>query len=976
MRRLSALEKQAVISEVLIEKKPLKAVSAKYGCTRQAIFNWIKKYKQAPEQNSKTLENNYRRGNNHHKKLSWKIERLILDLIIKEPDLNVHRIKDEIQKLGKKVSLHGVHNVLVSYNLQTSELRHKFSLEHPVKTVFAHNLVPAYRLKVVEEFITEGKPISQICRIWKISRPTFYKWLKSYQEAIYQEKNTVIALERRYKRGALHHRTANPDIERHVLNLARQKPELSVHGIHGEVLRLAGKPVIGHHGVQNILTRNGLNTYGQRLAWVRGQMGPEQVMVPQEAEVPARGLLIRILSPFATIPKFVISTPVTWPVALPLLLLFAYIFEVDKFFHPTLFFPTIALTFGLVFFIYSLKYYFSLIIVLAYSGQGGQTGQEEQENRGIWNFMRGIFHSKGPKALAIHHDMDKISLEREPFVSIHLPFYNEKRVIDRLLKACTSQKWTNYEVVLADDSTDETTEIVKQLLSTEGRDLKKTFGTDDLEVYVSKKAGGPTVKLIHRSTRSGFKGAALQKALENTDPRAEFVVIFDADYVPYPDTLEQFVKTFSATCGGLEKIADSKIAVVQGYQWHVLNKSENWITRGVRSEYAGSYVVERAGAELYGGLKMIAGSVFAIRTDVLKRFGWGTSITEDLELTLKLYEAGYKVAFTPFIQAPAEAVSTVKRLIRQRMRWAEGHTFNVRKMWGRLFASKNLTSREKFEFLYMGPYYLQAFFFIAGTMAWFLSEAVLKVRLPFWTAAWGWSLVFVNFLSLPMVNLIGLFLEESDERDYLGITSFILLSYVLVPFQAYAAVKALFGKEEGPWFRTPKTGRITDVFGRANLYEWIRGLKIFQKDAVFESSTRAGYAPALNFAKISSFRPLNGYRIAGRRVRWVSRGTIAILLAAVISLNFLAFMVPESRATTTAPKLEQQINIIDSVYSTVGTTTGIVCLTPGSYNGNSATVTYTFEVVEKLSSAGTGGATLTYDAGTCASGAPSGGSTV
>src|SRR3990167_6625664 len=99
MRRLSALEKQAAISEVLKEKKPLKAVSEKYGCTRQAIFNWIKKYQQAPKKNSKTLENNYRRGANHHKKLSWKIERLILDIIIKNPDLNVHRIKEEIQKL-------------------------------------------------------------------------------------------------------------------------------------------------------------------------------------------------------------------------------------------------------------------------------------------------------------------------------------------------------------------------------------------------------------------------------------------------------------------------------------------------------------------------------------------------------------------------------------------------------------------------------------------------------------------------------------------------------------------------------------------------------------------------------------------------------------------------------------------------------------------------------------------------------------
>ena len=957
--RYSASEKISIINEVLRDKQSVFSVCKKHNISKTTFYKWLAKYKLIKKNRLAGLESKVRKGNSHPKSLTYNQKLLILGLTHKHPEYSCRHIAKTLN-----IGHHAIQNLLEKEYLSRLDQRQNFANKPFWKRESADR-----RLGMME-LHHQGWKVNDICRHFQVSKPTFIKWRKRFEQADQQQQKD--ALRDSYIQGSDHHMWLGDEARNQVINAVKTNPGYSVHKLHRH---LAGQ--IGHHGIQNILSREGLNTIYKRQQYAQGYIARPVAHVPTVAVPEIAPSKFRLLfAPFATIPKFVISTPVTWPIALPFLLLFAYVFEFDKFFHPTLFFPTVALTFGLVFFIYSLKYYFSLIIVLAYSGQAGPMASEEQENRGIGKFMRGIFHSKGPKALAIHHDMDKISLEREPFVSIHLPFYNEKRVIDRLLKACTSQKWTNYEVVLADDSTDETTEIVKQLLSTEGRDLKKTFGTDDLEVYVSKKAGGPTVKLIHRSTRSGFKGAALQKALENTDPRAEFVVIFDADFVPYPDTLEQFVKTFSATCGGLEKIADSKIAVVQGYQWHVLNKSENWITRGVRSEYAGSYVVERAGAELYGGLKMIAGSVFAIRTDVLKRFGWGTSITEDLELTLKLYEAGYKVAFTPFIQAPAEAVSTVKRLIRQRMRWAEGHTFNVRKMWGRLFASKNLTSREKFEFLYMGPYYLQAFFFIAGTMAWFLSEAVLKVRLPFWTAAWGWSLVFVNFLSLPMVNLIGLFLEESDERDYLGITSFILLSYVLVPFQAYAAVKALFGKEEGPWFRTPKTGRITDVFGRANLYEWIRGLKIFQKDAVFESSTRAGYAPALNFAKISSFRPLNGYRIAGRRVRWVSRGTIAILLAAVISLNFLAFMVPESRATTTAPKLEQQINIIDSVYSTVGTTTGIVCLTPGSYNGNSATVTYTFEVVEKLSSAGTGGATLTYDAGTCASGAPSGGSTV
>ena len=75
----------------------------------------------------------------------------------------------------------------------------------------------------------------------------------------------------------------------------------------------------------------------------------------------------------------------------------------------------------------------------------------------------------------------------------------------------------------------------------------------------------------------------------------------------------------------------------------------------------------------------------------LQSIGWGTSITEDFELTLRLYEKGYKVLYTPYIQSPAEAVSTIKRLIRQRMRWAEGHSYNVKQMFGKLLFSPKLS---------------------------------------------------------------------------------------------------------------------------------------------------------------------------------------------------------------------------------------------------------------------------------------------
>lgn len=317
---------------------------------------------------------------------------------------------------------------------------------------------------------------------------------------------------------------------------------------------------------------------------------------------------------------------------------------------------------------------------------------------------------------------------------------------------------------------------------------------------------------------------------------------------------------------------------------------------------------------------MIAGSVYAIRRSILDKFGWGTSITEDFELTLRLYAEGYKVVYTPYIQAPAEAVATIRRLIRQRMRWAEGHSFNIKKHFKDIVRSPHLTFREKLEFAFLAPYYMQAAFFMVGTLAWFLAEVVLKVNLPFWTAALGWSLVFSNFLALPLVNLLGLFLEQSEEKDYLGVFSFILLSYLVTPFQAYAAVRGYWEKEEGPWFRTPKTGHVTDVFGRFKIWQFKLGLP-FGRPAVakqvsgFSSQVSGGLAP------VSSFNPLQGYEIKPRRISLASRSVIAAFLVIVMLVNYLAFFAePKPAKAAGTPKIEQQINIIDQEGTTTSTT--------------------------------------------------------
>jgi cellulose synthase/poly-beta-1,6-N-acetylglucosamine synthase-like glycosyltransferase len=547
------------------------------------------------------------------------------------------------------------------------------------------------------------------------------------------------------------------------------------------------------------------------------------------------------------------------------------------------------------------------------NGHNGNHNGNGYHRNGNGNGYNGYHANGNGNGLGMIPNHEDVQFKKQPFVSIHLPFYNEKKVADRILTACTSLNYENYEVIVADDSTDETVEILE------------------------KWKAHPKVKIIHRPNREGWKGGALKYALTRSDPRTQFVIIFDADFIPYPDTIWQFLKYFnvginvSSNGNGdgnghngnygfnhngngyrngyngnghngsnsyngngnhIENgnFKDSNIAAVQGYQWHVLNKNENWITKGVRAEFAGSYVVERPGTEVLGSMKLIAGSVYMIRADLLKKYGWGKSITEDFELTLRLYADGYKVIYSPYIQTPSECVSTIKRLVRQRMRWAEGHTHNVRKMFWKILRSPFLNLREKLEFLYLCPYYLQAAFFLVGTLCWFASDAILQTPLPFWTALWGWCLVLTNLFALPLMNSVGLFLEESPKRDYLGIFSFMLTCYILVPFQAYAAVKGLFEKEEGHWFRTPKSGIITDVFSRFHFSRLFEALfpGRRKREAAYKSSE-----PEIDYLKpTTANNRFDKFGIKKRSLSWITNLVLIAFLTSSLGLGFLATFVP------------------------------------------------------------------------------------
>ena len=130
----------------------------------------------------------------------------------------------------------------------------------------------------------------------------------------------------------------------------------------------------------------------------------------------------------------------------------------------------LALSFGIFFFLFACKYYLAILIALFSGKTNGKNGNGNGKNNkhspsGWKNGFFGLFGKSQNGGLNefTFNGKDRESDWEEPFVSIQLPFYNERNVARRTIQACLDIDYTNYEVVVADDSRDETIEILKEL---------------------------------------------------------------------------------------------------------------------------------------------------------------------------------------------------------------------------------------------------------------------------------------------------------------------------------------------------------------------------------------------------------------------------------------------------------------------------------------------------------------------------------
>jgi cellulose synthase/poly-beta-1,6-N-acetylglucosamine synthase-like glycosyltransferase len=377
---------------------------------------------------------------------------------------------------------------------------------------------------------------------------------------------------------------------------------------------------------------------------------------------------------------------------------------------------------------------------------------------------------------------DPPHLDSWPKISIHLPLFNEARVARRLLNACVRQDYPQekLEIIVMDDSTDETIRITK------------SFETEYPNL----------VKVIHREDRTGFKAGALDVAMQNSS--GQFIALFDADYVPPADFLKKMVPYL---------LVDSKVAFVQS-RWSYLDGQFSWIAKAIslgidiyafvdqRARYVGNLLAHFSGTC----------GVFR-RTAIEDAGGWSAdTLAEDLDLSIRLHLKGWRYIYVPSVVCPGEIPPTFDNLRHQQFRWAKGYSECLRKHGRAIIRSNRLNVFQKLEaILHLSTYFICPLTII-GIVVGLLYYSIFPPS--FWLLSfWRYQVALITFLlslviySAPLVaagvtvsQLGASKLTRILHLGYLG-----AIVYGLLLSNTRAVIEGLFSKTSY-FYRTPKLG--------------------------------------------------------------------------------------------------------------------------------------------------------------------------
>jgi cellulose synthase/poly-beta-1,6-N-acetylglucosamine synthase-like glycosyltransferase len=289
----------------------------------------------------------------------------------------------------------------------------------------------------------------------------------------------------------------------------------------------------------------------------------------------------------------------------------------------------------------------------------------------FWVGYNGYILVIGVRKRQTNRAINILNLKHFPKISIIVPTKDDENVIGRCLESILKIDYPKDKmevIVVEGNSKDTTCKICKE--------------------YAEKNP--ETLKVISEKTAKG-KPAALNLALRQTT--GEIIGVFDADSIPNEDVLKKTAAYFS----------DQKIMAIQG-ETHSVNEKDNVLTRVTAMEEKAWYQALINGREKLQLFVPLNGSNQFVRKQVLEELGgWDeNSLTEDVELALRLVEKQHEIKYAPDVCAGQETPNSLRSLFHQRLRWYRGYMETAFK-YGRLMNNLNRKTLDA-EISLFGPF--------------------------------------------------------------------------------------------------------------------------------------------------------------------------------------------------------------------------------------------------------------------------------
>lgn len=366
-----------------------------------------------------------------------------------------------------------------------------------------------------------------------------------------------------------------------------------------------------------------------------------------------------------------------------------------------------------------------------------------------------------------------------PYVVTQLPMYNEKTVAVRVIEAAAAMDYphSRHEIQVLDDSTDETRTYVDQTAQ-------------------KLRAQGVHISVIRRKDRIGYKAGALQYGLEQTN--AEFVAIFDADFVPSRDFLKKSICFF---------IDRPKLGLVQG-RWGHLNSNSSLVTRGQAMGIDGHFMVEQAARSWNGLFMNFNGTAGIFRKEaIVSCGGWQhDTLTEDMDLSYRMQLKDWEAEYVPELVVPAELPEDINAYKNQQFRWAKGSIQTAIKIIP-LLREKKLPFFTFFQaVMHLTHYTVHPLMVMLAILT---MPVLFFVKVSMHPVMFG-LVLFAMLLATSgpssMYMISQHFLGNKIRRKILLIPAMMLIGTGLAVNNAKAVMEAFLHKES-PFLRTPKKGQ-------------------------------------------------------------------------------------------------------------------------------------------------------------------------